>query len=428
MKKRPNIIIVTTHDTGRHFGCYGINTVNTPAIDSLAADGYMFSNFFCVSPVCSPSRASMLTGRYPQSNGVIGLIQHPYLWKYNEGEKHLSHILRDAGYYTALFGIQHETNEPETLGFEYRFKGTIDKRYPHCFIPAPQLMEYAVDFLRERSSLDQPFYAQIGFNETHRPYCFAHTKPDSSGGVHVPPYLKETKLTVQQLSHLQGQIKKVDEGIKVLMDGLKETGLERDTIFIFNVDHGIEFPRAKWHLYDPGIEVAMIMRWPGGNIDGGKTCDWLLSSVDVLPTLLDLIDEPIPENVEGKSFVDALKEKQGKPTQDYIFAEFENSRCIRTEKYKLIRNFSPRKWLEVPTDMSYPVYNGKMFYILELFDLEKDPNEFNNVAENPEYAETVLELSNLLWKWMEEVDDPMLKGPLCTPFYQMAVADYHQKL
>ena len=116
MPERPNIVVITTHDTGRHFGCYGIETVHTPTIDGLAADGYQFTNYFTTSPVCSPSRGAMLTGRYPQSNGLIGLTHSPWHWSFNEGERHLSHVLRDAGYHTGMIGKWHLKEEPN---FDY---------------------------------------------------------------------------------------------------------------------------------------------------------------------------------------------------------------------------------------------------------------------------------------------------------------------
>ena len=118
MSQKPNILIITNHDSGRHFGCYGVETVHTPAIDALAADGLRFENYFATVPLCSPSRGAMLTGRYPQSTGLMGLTHAPWHWSLNKGEQHLSHILRDAGYHTALFGLQHEAADVQTLGFE----------------------------------------------------------------------------------------------------------------------------------------------------------------------------------------------------------------------------------------------------------------------------------------------------------------------
>ena len=115
MSQRPNILIITNHDSGRHFGCYGVETVHTPAIDALAADGMRFENYFATVPLCSPSRGAMLTGRYPQSTGLMGLTHAPWHWSLNKGEQHLSHILRDAGYHTALFGLQHEAADVQTL-------------------------------------------------------------------------------------------------------------------------------------------------------------------------------------------------------------------------------------------------------------------------------------------------------------------------
>ena len=286
MPDRPNIILITTHDTGRHFGCYGIETVHTPTLDAIAGDAYLFDNYFTTVPVCSPSRGAMLTGRYPQTNGLVGLTHSPWDWYFHEGERHLSHILRDIGYHTGLFGLQHESADTNTLGFQE----TYAQRKPNggralCLDVAESL----ATFLKSDAASKSPFYAQVGFFETHRPHDYGEVTPDDSKGVYVPPYLKEDEISRAELALQQGAIRRVDEAVTIIHNALQESGLEDNTIFIFTVDHGIEFPRAKWFCYDAGIEVALIMRWPGGGIQGGEVCNHLLSNVDLLPTLIELI-------------------------------------------------------------------------------------------------------------------------------------------
>lgn len=421
---KPNVIIITTHDTGRHFGCYGINTVHTPAIDAIADDGFKFTNYFTTSPVCSPSRGCMLTGRYPQTNGLIGLTHSPWDWVFNEGERHLSHIMRDAGYHTALFGIQHESANVEELGFQSRHAQNQSGTRQTSLDIAQALAE----FLKSDTS-NSPFYAQVGFFETHRPHDFGDVEPDDSKGVYVPPYLVDDEKSRSELALQQGAIRRANDAVQIITDALKESGHEDNTILVFTVDHGIEFPRAKWFCYDPGIEIALLMRWPNGGLIGGKTCDHLLSNVDFLPTLLSLIGEPIPSNVEGISFSEVFQNPEAPPTRDAIFSIFQgsDSRCIRTEKYKLIRNFAPRRLVDTPVNMTNTPRPRIKQPVVQMYDIEKDPNEFEDIAREPAYQETYKELSNRLWQWMEEVSDPSLKSPIPTPYYHEAVAEYNAR-
>ena len=437
----PNIIIITTHDTGRHFGCYGVETVHTPAIDAIAEDGFKFTRYFTTSPVCSPSRGAMLTGRYPQSNGLIGLTHSPWNWRFNEGERHLSHILRDAGYHTALFGLQHEASNLDELGFE-----AVHSRRRAT---APTVARALADFLRTAAAGKAPFYAQVGFFETHRPHDFGDVEPDDTRGVCVPPYLVDNETARRELALQQGAIRRVDDAVQIITDALSESGLEDDTLLVFTVDHGVEFPRAKFCCYDPGIGVALLMRWPGGGVRGGITCDHLLSNVDFLPTLMELIGQPIPGNVEGISFAQVFATADVPPVRDAVFSIFygSDSRSIRTDRYKFIRHFSPRRMVDAPIDMA--VLPEAILYdflgrslidtpvsatnppkprveqpVAQLYDLENDPNEFEDVARNPEYRAVHDTLSQRLWQWMEDVDDPSLKSPLPTPHYWEAMADY----
>lgn len=429
MRNRPNVLIITTHDTGRHLGCYGVDTVHTPAINALAEDGRLFTNYFASSPICSASRAAMLTGRHPQSNGLMLLTHEPWEWSLNQGEQHLSHILRDAGYHTLLFGLQHEAANVDTLGFQDKYAQHNAKSERASAI---DVAHETSRLLRERAKDNTPFYAQIGFFETHIPFDFGGATPDDSKGVYVPPYLVNNEAATRELARLQGAVRKVDEAVQVITDALRENGLDENTIVVFTVDHGVEFPRAKYFLYDPGIEIAFIIRWPAGGIKGGQHCDWLLSNVDFLPTLLELIDVPIPDNVEGRSFTGAFGPVPHEPSRDAVFAmihhhrDFTEMRCIRTKRFKLIRNFTPFRWFEVPVDVSNPVRQKKC-PVIQLFDLAKDPSEFVNVANDPSYEMAYRDLDARLWSWLESVNDPILKGPVPTPYYREAMADYSSR-
>src|SRR5438046_2218278 len=121
MPQRPNIVLITAHDLGRHLNCYGIPSVRSPNLDGLAKQGVRFSNVFCAAPQCSPSRAAIATGRYPHNNGVMGLCHGDFNWDLNGDEQTIGNLLRDAEYHTALLAIQHESSHPERLGFVERF-------------------------------------------------------------------------------------------------------------------------------------------------------------------------------------------------------------------------------------------------------------------------------------------------------------------
>lgn len=421
MNRRPNIVIITTHDTGRHLGCYGVNTVASPNIDALAQNGIKLTNCFAAVPICCASRATMLTGRYPQSHGLMDLCFPPFNWKLHDDELHLSQILRRAGYRTHLFGFQHEVNNNEIARLEFD-ETACAPGVP----PADEVARVFADFLEQRAAGCQPFYAQVGFRETHSPFTWGGAQPDDRRGVHVPPYLVPSEPIVQMLREFQGMITKADAAVGTIADALRKSGLEENTILVFCTDHGIEFPRAKWTLYDPGIEIAMIMRWPGGGVAGGRNCDWLLSNLDFVPTVLDFGSVPIPAKVQGKSFARGLLDPEALPVNEVIFGLF-SKRCegrfVRSREFKLIQNFGITHWYNKPVDMTNPA-DYWVTPNVELYDLVNDPNEFNNLADNPKHAREKAMLQDRLFRWMEAVADPILKGPLRTPFYEKSLAEY----
>jgi len=425
---RPNIVLITTHDTGRHFGCYGVPTVRTPRIDGLAAEGVRFTNHFTTTPVCSASRATMLTGRYPQSHGLLHLIHPPCDWRLNPGERHLSHVLRGAGYHTSLHCFQHEA-PLEDLGFdEWHTRWYDDKPYPDNMPTADQAADGFAAFLAARRDRERPFYAQIGFNETHVPFRFGGVEPDGTHGVYIPPYLVDNEASRAHFAPLQGAIHVVDRAVGTILDALSAAGLAQDTITIFTTDHGIEAPRSKWFLYDPGIETAFLLRWPGGGIEAGQTCDQLTCHIDVFPTILELAGLPALGNVQGRSLAGALADANAPTVHDEVFGYYQPKelRSVRTRTHKLIRNFHEARELVVPVDMTRPGTHGGRLPFAQLFDLQSDPNEFENLADRPDYAEVLEDLDGRLSRWMESVDDPILHGPTPTPYYEDAIEHYRR--
>ncbi|MHC4324458.1 MAG: sulfatase family protein [Planctomycetota bacterium] len=426
-----NVLLITCHDLGRHLGCYGIDTVNTNNIDALAANGSRFRNYFSTDCVCSPSRGSFLTGRYPQSNGLMGLTHKPWGWSLNEGEKHLAAILRDTGYETTLVGLQHVTSgDPRELGYN-NVLSQNDK--------ADETVKSAREFLLKAGRADRPFYLEVGFFEVHRPFTEGK---DTEKGVFIPDYLKDTPEIREDLARFQGAIRFFDRCVGEILDALKQSQAAEKTLIVFTSDHGIPYPGAKWSLYEPGIEIPLIMSQSRTALQGGKVYHQLMSNVDFLPTLLDLLGVGIPANLQGFSFKEVIEGTKAESPRREIFAQRTShalrdntSRAIRTDRYKLIRYFEPGRVIEFPTDAVPQGVAGHTVRpkrkpgqrpVVQLFDLKDDPHERNNLAALPEHAGMVRDLSNRLWRWMEQVGDPILKGPLVTPYYRQAIRDYHR--
>ncbi|MBD3419890.1 MAG: sulfatase-like hydrolase/transferase [Chitinivibrionales bacterium] len=430
--KKPNIITIIPHDTGRHFGCYGKPGVSTPAIDSIANDGVCLTNLFATSSICSPSRGSLFTGSYPQSNGLIGLAGSIWQWELNDRSQHLASQLGNVGYNSILFGLQHETaneNVPH-LGFsEWRCPHPVGTNYDqHKDKPdAIAISECVAEFIQSYTQRDTPFYAQVGFFETHWPYDLLGAQPVDHDPIWIPPYADDDDTTRRHMAQLLGSIRTVDAGVNIILDALRTSGLEQDTLVIFTVDHGFELPggaspaRAKWSMFDPGLEIACLMRWPGGNITGGRTLDTLLSNVDILPTVCDLIDIEIPNYVDGISFSRQIMSPGSEASclRDTVYALFVNGGryMARTCEYKIIRYFN-EGFADTGKTGLHPV--------VELYDLQKDPLEQHNVAANPLYQHAYDDMSKRLWLWLEDVDDPILHGPVPTPTYNKAIREYRQ--
>jgi arylsulfatase A-like enzyme len=420
-------LFITSHDLGRHLGAYGWDSVPSPNLDRFAEEGVRFENSFCTAPQCSPSRAALHTGRHAHSVGVLGLAHSPFSWRLQPQYRHLARRLQESGYRTALVGAQHVTrNEalPE-LGFD-QWSGLA---------PAPQVAQQAAQALAHFAAQEQPFYLEVGFFEPHRPYDWGGAVPYDAQGVALPSYIPDTPGARAEFAALQGAIARMDEAVGAILEALEQQGLAENTLVLFTTDHGLAMPRAKCTLYDPGIESALMLRLPSAGVRGGRVLQPMVSHVDVVPTILQALELPLPEDVDGRSFWPLL---QGQPyeARDAIFAEktyhtaYEPQRAVRTKTHKLIANFESGSRYDVPDDIRLsPIYPDVLPHVtgerphIELYDLAEDPGEAHNVAGQAEVAEVEAALKRRLYHWMVGTNDPLLQPSLISPFYRATLRE-----
>ena len=420
---RPNIVMFVVHDLGQHLGCYGVPSVQTPNIDRLAARGVRFENVYSTSGVCSPGRGSLHTGRYPQSNGLMGLTHAPWWWALNDDERHTASYLKELGYETCLVGFQHLGKPPAELGYD---------RHLSRKNRAAESSAAAADLIRSRKEADKPLFAKIGFVEVHRPFDYG---PDTEKGLWVPPWMKETEQIREDLALFQGEIKYFDEQVGRVLDAIDTSEIAAETLVILTGEHGIPYVGAKWTVRKAGMEIPLIMHQPGTVFSGGKIFKHLMSNVDVLPTLLDFLGAPIPDRIEGLSHKAWIEGLADQPPRREVFGQFtpamkrdNESRSVLTDRYQLIWYVGAGRVLPYPVDV-HPrdfalhvarVRTGGARPFLQLYDLQSDPYQLKDVAGQPENAEVVRDLSGRLMTWMKRVHDPLLEGPTATPYYRKA--------
>lgn len=409
--QRQNLLIVHWHDLGRYLGAYGHADVASPHLDQLAAEGVLFTRAHATAPLCSPSRGSLFTGRYPQSNGLVGLTHHG--WEYRSGVRTLPHILAENGWHTALFGMQHETSYPSKLGYD-----EFDVSNSFCEYVVEKAAAWLADAPRE------PFLLTAGFFETHRPYPRERYEPADADVVTVPDYLPDTGEVREDLAEFYGSIAVADAKVGELLDALAAAGLDENTWVVFMTDHGPALPRAKSTLYDAGTGIAFIVRPPRGHAGGvPHHYDELFSGVDLLPTLLELLGVGIPDDIEGMSHASNLTatatETSEIRSEVYTMKTYHDSfdpiRAVRTKEYSYIENYAVRPLLDLPWDIadSPP---GRLLgdQVLtprpgrELYDLAADPTERHNLlgSDASDKAEAIADdLALLLNDWREKTLD-----------------------
>jgi arylsulfatase A-like enzyme len=407
------VLIVHWHDLGRYLGVYGHPDVSSPRLDQLAGEGILFTRAHATAPLCSPSRGSLFTGRYPHSNGLVGLSHHG--WEYRPGVRTLPQILSDAGWHSTLFGMQHETSHPSRLGFD-----EFDVSNSYCEYVADRAEEWLGDSAENLGG--QPFLLTAGFFETHRPYPRDRYEPTDGTAVDPPDYLPDTPEVRGDLADFYGAIATADAAVGRLLDTLAQTGLDANTWVVFFTDHGAAFPRAKSTLYDAGTGIGMIIRPPTNRAMAPRVYDELFSGVDFVPTLLGLLGLHVPADVEGVSHASALlaPDPQAEPVRGEVYTtktyhdSFDPIRAIRTKDYSYIENYAHRPLLDMPLDIQdspsgvavAPFVQGPRPE-RELYDLRADPTEAINLlaGDDADVDAIAADLAVRLHDWRQRTGD-----------------------
>jgi N-sulfoglucosamine sulfohydrolase len=407
----PNILVLVADDLGwRDTGIYGNPDIGTPNIDQLARSGLKITYAFGTSPQCSPSRISMLAAEYSHATRTEDL--HTPL---PDSVRILPSYLQARGYFTGMMAKSH-------LG------PNGDRQFQWY---SPKLAEVFPEFLDSAGA--RPFFLWVGFHWPHRPYQRAGIlHPHSPARVVLTPYLADTPDTRADVARYYNAISRMDEEIGRMLAELDRRKLRQKTLIVFLSDNGAPFPREKGALYDSGTRTPLVFSW-SGVIQPGTVYDrGLVSTVDLTPTLLDVAGATPPASLQGASFRPLLTQSASYAGRQYVFSERnwhdcdEHQRAVRSMRFKLIRTDA---YTDLPlctaADLgASPSYlalrarakagqltpaQARLFEAprarLELYDLQKDPWEVRNVADDQQYASEVRRLAGVLENWIEQSDD-----------------------
>jgi N-sulfoglucosamine sulfohydrolase len=432
-KKPKNVVIVIADDLGMQVGCYGDKVIQTPNIDALARRGVRFAHAFATVSSCSPSRASIFTGLYTHQSGQYGLQHPPHSQQAHPWVHGLPALLRAAGYWTGIIGKFHVG--PQSV---YNFHVEITKGLAGNRDVAA-MAKAARDFVNQRDK--RPFFLVYGFGDPHRAKGgfanenFAKDPKEvryDPKDVIVPYHLPDNAEVRKELAEYYQSITRMDRGLGLLIDALREARVLDHTLIIFLSDNGIPFPGAKTTLYASGIHLPLIVAGPG--VPEGRTNSGLVSFVDLAPTVLDWTKVDGPKyKLPGRSLLPILGEHNPKGW-DTVFASHQfheitmyyPMRSIVTSKFKLIANLAPEREYPLASDLwGSPSWQGirnrkdKMMGKMsverflhrpaeELYDLSTDPHELRNLAGAPTHAGVLAALRQQLRSWQQETNDPWL--------------------
>ncbi len=426
---RPNMVLFLADDcTYRDIGCYGSKNPTTPALDGLAEEGMRFNRCYQAAPMCSPTRHNLFTGVYPVRTGAYP--NHTFA---DDSVRSLPHYLQALGYRVGLLGKWHigprEIFPFERLGDKAEGKDHID-------------MSRIPPFIRESLDADEPFCLVVCSHQPHGPHTLGNRSAFPDDEIKLLPTMVDTPPLRNHYSKYLAEVNFMDGQVAELLQMLDDQGVAKNTLVVFLSEQGSGFPYAKWTCYEDGVRSAMIVRWPGV-IDPGTDTDALVEYNDIVPTFIDAAGGKVPEEIDGVSLMPIFRDpsKQGKP---YAFniqttrgiikgSEYYGIRAVTDGRYRYIYNLSPEmafqngstvvknknhwwgSWLEkAKTDdhakrlvENYLVRPGE-----ELYDLQADPDNLNNLADDPRHAGIKKHLREVLLAWMRDCGDEGLETEL----------------
>ena len=413
----PNIVIIIADDIGYgDFGCYGNRFVKTPNINRIAKDGMTFSNVYLTTSSCSPSRSSIISGRYPHNTGAAEL--HTPL---PAGMVLFPRLLKDAGYYIASSGKWH-LGENARKDFDVvNDKGNeIGEGGENMWLPT----------LKERPK-NKPFFLWLAAIDAHRPWRtneFDGANPTEQ--IVPPPYLANTETTKEDIGRYYDEITRFDHHIGLVEKELQLQGVLDNTIILIMSDNGAAYPRAKTRVYDSGMKTPLIIKWNKSYIKKGSTSNSLISAVDIAPTMVELAGVKGSATFQGKSFIPVLK-NPGTSFRNYAFSEHNwhdyeaMERMVRSRDFLYVLNLRPMLSNQGPADAASSVpFNdlkalkdsGKLtaaqadIFMMprpmeELYDCRTDQMQLINLASSPQHQQEIGRLRKVLVQWKEETAD-----------------------
>ncbi|MCD6598317.1 MAG: sulfatase [Bacteroidales bacterium] len=414
---KPNFIIFIADDVSwNDFGCYGNKQVQTPNIDKLAANGIKFTNLYLTASSCSPSRNSIITGRYPHNTGAAELHTEPPIQMISFPE-----VLRHNNYYSVQAGKFH-------MG-EYAKRG-FDIAYTNRENNGDGGEELWVKSIKERP-MGKPFFMWFASYDAHRSWG-----PNEFTGTHIPEqinppfYLANGSETKADLAKYYDEIKRFDYSIGEVIKELNTQNILDNTVIIVMADNGRPFPHSKTRVNDRGMKTPFIIHWPDRIKNNGSICNSLVSAIDIAPTIMALAGIDVLEQFQGFSF-ESLIDTPGSKFRNYVFAEHNwhdyeaHERMLRNKDYMYILNSRPLAPQMGPLDaIGSPSFkelkilkdSGKLSAIQtdvfmvprpneELYDYHLDSLQLLNVSSLPEYSKILVDLRKILKEWMEETGD-----------------------
>ncbi len=420
-QKPPNIIWISTEDMSPHLGCYGDKVAVTPNIDRLASQGIRFTNVFTTAAISAPCRAGIITGMYQTTIGCM----HMRTTSYRRSAENPLEFTAVPPHYVKAF-----TEYMRGAGYYCTNNNKTDYQFAKDPVPASIWDECSrTAHYKNRPDKSQPFFAVFNWVGTHESqnWDISKVKTDPKK-VTLPPYWPDTEIVRRNYAKMYDNIARLDSVVGSLISELEKEGELENTIIFFWGDHGDGLPRGKRWLYDSGLNIPLIIKFPG-NKNAGTINSRLISSIDFGPTVLSLAGIPVPAHMQGRAF---LGDQAGEPREavyaarDRVDEAYDMIRSVRTDRYLYVRNYYPNEpfpiW--VPYLSNMPIYKemlrldaeGKLTGAQkswfaykrppeELYDVKADPFQITNIAADPKFREVLGNMRRMHEEWTRETGD-----------------------